>query len=448
VEKLTGTAPVEKTAKRKEKKEERESPLEYFVKAGTTFIPAKKKRAYPYLKRENPRQFIKADETRQFPIPPSLNPKLLKEYIVMSARYFSKTPPEKIPEITLRLEEIEKDLRSQGLPAPTLDHLKEKTLNMVKIELADLIREKLTAEMAHPQNLLQTILSSQLSIKLLSFMFYNEALPPIPVPIHPAESAFEKVLKEIINHTLPAEVKELEAILTFVHELGIDLQPWINRWNFDKIIVGENGQVSLAADLTPMEREKKLFLEEIKMLESRKYLEPDLWRRILIYYRIRQAEKILRALEVSKDEINAVRTLGRQIAWIKLMAVIKEFHLKRVFCGSPNEFNELSETINYLTRKARKLESRLQQEETRLLHAGLEKLALDTANYKLELLKSLQEIDPSEQNTKDIKWLSAVIQHIQARQKQMEALEEFKHSVQATYAKTSGLLGKFLKRPS
>ncbi|MFA4858078.1 MAG: hypothetical protein WC636_02205, partial [Candidatus Margulisiibacteriota bacterium] len=175
---------------------------------------------------------------------------------------------------------------------------------------------------------------------------------------------------------------------------------------------------------------------------------PGQLRRILIYYRIRQAEKILRALGVSKDEINTIRSLGRQIAWIKLMAVIKEFHLKRIFCGAYRDFNELSETIDYLTRKARKLESRISWEESRLLHAGLEKLAIDTANYKLELLKSLQEIDPSEQNAKDIKWLTAVLHHIQARQKQMAALGKIRHSVQTIYEKTADFLGRFFKGPS
>jgi hypothetical protein len=442
VQKLVDVTQVNKINKFQKGYEEGEGSLEFFVKTGTGWFSNKKKRAFSYLKKEEERQIIKVGEVDTFAGLKNIDPKLLKEYIVYSARIFAKTPPDKQEEFKARLREIEISLAARGLSAQQIDLIQNRIKNVVKIELAELIKEKLHETLQDPQASINTILSSKSSVKLLGFMFFNEALNLIPIKLSENDSPRVKVLKNIINHTLPEEVRDLEALLNFIDELKIDLNHWIINWNFDKVTIGEAGDITINTTLPDLEHQKQALLDELKLLETRKHLENQIVAKIYIYSRIREVENSLAALQTPPEQITLTRQQGRHIAWLKLVAALKEYHLKRVFAASSQEFNEHSQVIAYLTKKARKIGAHVSEEGNKLLQAQLENLAVDTANYKLELLKSLQQIAPNPKVEKDILWLTAVVKQLKLRKEQIETYDKFKSEALSLYYQFLKLLDK------
>ncbi|MBU0686953.1 MAG: hypothetical protein KKB81_03810 [Candidatus Margulisbacteria bacterium] len=413
IQKLVDSPKVDKVKRRKPRDEDKEGALESFVKSGAALLRRRGKRAYPYLKKGNPRLILKAGEIDAFTSLKNIDPKLLKEYAVLEARYHSKTPQEKMNEIEKRLIEIEATLAKQGLRHQTLETIKNRIDQLVDIELADLIKERLHQDLSNPSKSLKTIIMSKSALKLLGFLFHNEATHEITSMTIKAGSPMDRILQSITYNSIPEEAKNTNALLNFARELNIDLTPWIAKWNFEKVNIGENGKITINTEITDAIREVKLLLDEYKLLESRKLLEPRLISRLFLYWRLKELEEDLKDRQVLENEILNAREQARHIAWLKIVAILKEYHLKRVFCGSQKEFNMLSQVIEYLTNKAHKLGTHISEEGINLLHTELGKLAYKTATYKLELLQSMQKIAPSENNEKDIKWLTAVLRHLQ-----------------------------------
>lgn len=428
VQKLVDIREIKKVKEQK-KREEKEGALEYFVKIGTSLVARRKKRAYHYLKRQRQRNIVNVGEIDVFSKLKKVDPKLLKEYIVLQSRALTKTPKDKLDEIIKRLHEIETSLKVRDVSQEVINLIKARVKSVVEIELAELIREKLHADLSDPKIALKTVLGSTASVKLLGFLFFNEITHQVPLEASATDSAMEKTFKNIANSSLPQEIKNLKALLNFIKELNIDLKNWIATWNFEKITIGENGEIVINTSLTDRLREIKLLHDELTLLETQKHLEIRLFNRIFLYYRIREIEATLEALGNTIDEILAIRERGRHIAWLKLVAILKEFHLKRVFCESFREFAQHSAVISYLTQKARKLGTHISEEGVKLLQIELEKLAMDTAQYKLELLKSMQEISPDKTIEKDIRRLSSVIAHIKHRRSQRAAFSEFSNAI-------------------
>ncbi|MBN2057625.1 MAG: hypothetical protein JW782_02395 [Candidatus Saganbacteria bacterium] len=86
---------------------------------------------------------------------------------------------------------------------------------------------------------------------------------------------------------------------------------------------------------------------------------------------------------------------------------VKEYHLKRLFTDSQKEFNELSEKIKQESLAAVRPAGR------KWLEAQLVKVTLGSAQYKLNLLNSLEELALDEQHKKTIKWLQELIKQLE-----------------------------------
>lgn len=89
-----------------------------------------------------------------------------------------------------------------------------------------------------------------------------------------------------------------------------------------------------------------------------------------------------------------------------LISRIKEHHLERLLSDTQSEFKNLSQKIKDETLSAAKAGSRT------WLEAQLDKLCLDAAEYKLNLIKSLQKIEPNPKHEKNIKWLKKIISRL------------------------------------
>lgn len=121
---------------------------------------------------------------------------------------------------------------------------------------------------------------------------------------------------------------------------------------------------------------------------------------------IDELEKTLRAGVVHKSVHDEDAKKGE---WFASVLLLKKLHLKRILCSSKKEFFALSRQIEKQTLKARKLGLSISAEGVNFVEARLENMALETANYKLKLLQSMQEMDRDSAREKDIHWLNLVI---------------------------------------
>ncbi|MEE8637937.1 MAG: hypothetical protein V3T21_02720, partial [Candidatus Margulisiibacteriota bacterium] len=82
---------------------------------------------------------------------------------------------------------------------------------------------------------------------------------------------------------------------------------------------------------------------------------------------------------------------------------IKEHHLKRLLSETKEEFEAISEEIKKETLASAKPEAKA------WIEAQLDKLTLEAAEYKLNLIKSLQKMEFNPEHKKNIKWLKKII---------------------------------------
>lgn len=89
-----------------------------------------------------------------------------------------------------------------------------------------------------------------------------------------------------------------------------------------------------------------------------------------------------------------------------LVSRIKELHLKRLLTDSQSEFENLTREIKKETLSAAKPEARA------WLKAQLDTLSLGAAEYKSNLIKSLQKMELNPKHEKNIKWLKKIISRL------------------------------------
>jgi hypothetical protein len=128
-----------------------------------------------------------------------------------------------------------------------------------------------------------------------------------------------------------------------------------------------------------------------------------------LFFKLAQLSNELQLRGISRDTLEEIKTQARKIAWIKTIASLKEIHLNRILTTSSMEFLRSSRKIEKLTKRAKKLGYDIPQEGIKWIETGLTKLGLDTAKYKLELMRSLQKISFDPKRDDDIKRLSKII---------------------------------------
>jgi len=208
------------------------------------------------------------------------------------------------------------------------------------------------------------------------------------------------VLKEVLSFALQPE---LEALLSLARELNLDL----TSWKLEKINLNYKGEILLSSDLSPEERMKFLLLDEYRILYIGQQL-CDSWLKLLVInLRLNKVKAALWDLGIRNLE--EVNLSARRLAFLKLLALLKEAHLKRVFSSSRSEFSSYSKTIQQLTDRALKIEVNIPQRGMDLIHQKLGSLGREAARYKLELLRSLQALAPEAEREKTIHWLEHII---------------------------------------
>ncbi len=121
------------------------------------------------------------------------------------------------------------------------------------------------------------------------------------------------------------------------------------------------------------------------------------------------AETIALAKELKLDPAELFDKFAlEQQELFSLISRIKELHLQRLLSESQREFAALSRRINQETLRAAKPEAKA------WLEAQMNKLTLESANYKLKLLRSLQSLNFDAKHQASIKWLDQVIRKLPA----------------------------------
>jgi hypothetical protein len=138
-------------------------------------------------------------------------------------------------------------------------------------------------------------------------------------------------------------------------------------------------------------------------------LEPDIEITRVEAAKINEAKKILdetvalvKELNFNPAELFDKLTL-EQKELHSLICRVKDLHLKRLLTEKESEFKRLSEEIKAETLQAAKPEARA------WLEAQMDKLGRDAAEYKLDLLRSLQSMEFKAQREKAQKWLKKII---------------------------------------
>jgi len=208
------------------------------------------------------------------------------------------------------------------------------------------------------------------------------------------------ILKEVLSFALQPE---LEALLALARELNLDL----TSWKLEKINLNYKGEILLSSDLSPEERMKFLLLDEYRILYIGQQLCDSWFKLLVINLRLNKVKAALWDLGIR--DLEEVSLSARRLAFLKLLALLKEAHLKRVFSASRQEFSEYSKMIKQLTDRALKIEVNIPQRGMDFIHQKLGLLAREAARYKLELLRSLQTLAPEAEREKTIHWLEHII---------------------------------------
>src|SRR3989339_565838 len=207
------------------------------------------------------------------------------------------------------------------------------------------------------------------------------------------------------------ELKEKEKLIELAKDLKID----VSAWKIEKVNIDKKGNLLLIeSGLTEEEKLRILLLDECKVLEIGSIFEESCFKLAIIRWRLFRVKSSLKQIGLTKGDFEKIKTSAQQIAFLKLIVMLKEFHLKRVFSTSKKEFDRYSNNITVLTRKIWKLDINLPQIGMDWIHQKLETLALESARYKLQLLKSMQTISFDKENEKAIHWLETTITHLAA----------------------------------
>jgi len=197
----------------------------------------------------------------------------------------------------------------------------------------------------------------------------------------------------------------VDELLGLAKELNLDL----SAWKLEKINIDHHGDLLLAGDLSPEERVRILLLDECKILEIGLLFADSWFNRLVIRFRLFRVKATLKELGVTKEEFDFINLSARRIAFLKIVSMLKDCHLKRVLSSSRKEFTSYSRRIASLTKKIRQIDIDLPTKGLEWIHKKLETLAVEAARYKLELLRSMEKLGHDPERARNIKWLEATL---------------------------------------
>jgi len=366
-------------------------------------LPKKQPFAYRGKKTTNGRLILKIGEIDPIINKRELNLDLLKQYSVLYGKVILEIPPQKEHEHALLETE-----RKLNLPYKTLERLKQRIEKIIFVELAHQLKSAIDKKINSPIKILDFILKNKKALEHLNFILFNEMLSAPPNTQN--QSFIDKQLQEALKGSTELNIPDLKGLRALAKELGLT-----NDFSFldyfYKMHAGKNGEIIIDDSILEQEKIKSLLFDEFKLLEVEYLLSEKLRKKALIFFRRRRVLSSLYEIGVNSEEIKKAKTVARRIAWAKSVAKLKDLHLKRIFTSSMHEFEKYAKIIKRQTLKTRRLGFDIHQKGLQWIEAQIETLALESAVYKLELLKSMQKLEFNKNREHDIKHLSSTVEH-------------------------------------
>lgn len=357
---------------------------------------------------------LKKEEKREAQPPPpeeNLTPEekakrreeaLLKDYIALAAKWIVGRPPEDMDAVKVMIGQIRQELIRGGISPEDLKYLDQKTLDMIKEALLHLIKDKFLSSLDRPLELLELILNSTKSQSIVEFL-----------------TSFEEDSFLIGRYVTEFDINDITQIAA---SLGIDLDVWMKELKLEKIKI-ENFEkldeitINFRFEEAGEARDISDWITSYRVSLIEVYMSETLMEKISItFHNISMARKLHKS-GVSKEELEELKTQARRIAWFKVVLNLKMVHLNRILSTSSAQFEDKSREIEKLTKKTLKLGFDIPKEGMKWMEKSLQTLELESAEYKIELLRSLQKISYEEGKEKDILYLTRVIEKIKTSPK-------------------------------
>ncbi|MCX5751622.1 MAG: hypothetical protein NT099_08170 [Candidatus Saganbacteria bacterium] len=377
IENLSAPISVEEVQKRKEREEEEEQGQNPF---------SKKKKEAKGTKTKSPRANPNTVELkgRSSSQDLGLDPKLIREYVILQAKKTTGIPAEEQEGIAQRIKEIEEGLKHDPAAFKVLMNHQADIESAVKKELVSLIKDLLIKDLEDPAVIFEKILTTENITYLLKMISEEGEISPLSI------GELVKIAKNV----------------------GVNLDKWIAYWNFEKIKITPSGNVTIALKLAEQNRlSDHLRSVYTQVLLCSKWLD-----KIKLLWESFKTEQALKKTGLKAEELARIILQAKHLAWIKIINTLKDLHLKRVLSGSEESFFSYSQQISSLTIKARRLATDITEKSYSLVENKLESLALEAARYKLQFLKSMQNLEYQKDRDKEIKWIENLIARLPKRQ--------------------------------
>ena len=303
-----------------------------------------------------------------------------------------------------------------GLPKDEQEAI-QKELNNLKalLGLDEVILENF-------QRQIQKAIAETLSLKIQAILFKMLLKPSQLVEwvLYKGKNQLERqILSVIFKEDFKPEALPVQELVEIASQVGLDLEEYLKLWSLENIIITASGKVSVESLKV---QEIELLLDQLRLLKIEELLADNLRKLIITRLKIQGSLRNLRELGINQETVIEIETQARRIAWLKTIAALKELHLKRVFTSSASQFDLYSKEIVLKTRMARRLGFDIPKEGVAWIEAELETLAFNTATYKLDLLKSMQNLAFDKEREKDLKHLASTINRLKRKKEQVHEI--------------------------
>jgi hypothetical protein len=327
----------------------------------------------------------------------------------------------------LKRATLESTFEKMGVPQSFMNTAHSELNAALKLSLTRDIKTAVLSRISSSSSLSQWLLESKRSANLLNFVFSNEIIRGAK------KTASKGLVGRILRRKLIRDwnVKEIELaeLIELAKELGLDLSKWHSDFLEQRVLLDADGNLVIDSSVVEAEWRKGLLFDDYKFVLITLLLESSALVRILLNYRLKKLKSALIDLGATEAEVSECALQARKVAWAKVVTTLKEAHLSRVFSRSESEFSKLSSKINLLTKEARRIGTDISREGVKFVEARLELMALETASYKIEFLRSMQTLGYDKNAERDLKWLTTTIERLKEKEERIELFERIEKFV-------------------
>jgi len=324
---------------------------------------------------------------------------LLKDYVFLTAKA-ALGKNEEPDTVRISLAQAREALMKAGLSEGDFKYLDQKARDMIKESFFRLIKDRFFASVNSPLDMSGWILNAKSPKSIIDIL-----------------NALEKETLTLSDRAKVLDGLDVSDMVQLARHLNLDIDSIMDLFTRENIKVGRDGGSDIFFHMfdIPRIRDVSPMIDDFRSFQTDQYLEDNPIKRIPSSIALRRLEVRLREMGLDKETIESIKTQSRRIAWLKTISDLKESHLQRILTSSSREFDKVSGAITKLTNRSNSLGYDIPKEGIKWIESGLENLALETARYKLELLRSLQKLSFEESRNRDIQHLTSVISAIKRR---------------------------------